>query len=166
MRSPAVIILICLILVLNFPVLAGERVIKKETTIEVKTPFVVEECLRLDREYHEPHRFAFDLYKYFNIKAFGLKYQMITDYFATFNCEFDNINNDLLLSFGNLYRIPRKYIIWHFYLGGECTFSRNNQNFNPYVLFGTDFLFFFSETKLPLTETGKAIYRGGFRFYF
>ncbi len=166
MKKIIVLTLICLITAVSLPVLAGEKILEKDPPFHDDNKTTYDININFNRPYHNHHHFIVDWYKYQHNHAFGLKFQMIPDYYATFNCEFENMENDLLLSVGAQYRIPKEIILWHFYLGGEYTFSRNDLSGTPYIIFGTDFLFFFGETKLPLTQIGNPESRGGFRINF
>lgn len=160
--------LITLILALLFslPVFAGEKIIEKETKIIVHPVESIHWDITLSREFYDARHFAIDWYRYNGLHAVGLKFQVMPHYFSTINCEFDQNYNDVLISLGGVYQIPWEVFFTHFHFGGEYTFSRNNLDGKPYLVFGTDFLIFFHETKIPLVEDSDLVYRGGFRFHF
>lgn len=171
MRRLVIVFMVCLLLVWTLPALAEQRVIQKDNNgndviITVDPEPNVNIHVDLVRDKHDPRKFALDWYKNHGIYGMGLKFKVYSDYFSTVNCEYDALSNDVLLSLGAMYRIPKEVLIWHFYFGGEYTFSRTNLMGTPYVTVGTDFLVFFSEVKYPLTLEEKPVYRSGFRFYF
>ena len=168
-----IVSLICLMLVLSLPALAGEKVIAKEPENQREAnvtfqfnPHPVHIDIQVMRDEHTPHRMVMDWYKMGKDYGIGLKYQILTDLFATSNCEYNRNYDDLYFSLGAFYRIPKQVILWHFYIGGEYTFSRNIAYGYPYVLIGTDFLFFFAESKYSLTPDTGPVYRRGLRFFF
>lgn len=174
MRSSIRIVgLVCLMLVFSLPALAGEKVIAKEPDYQKEAhvtfrfnPHPINVDIQVIREEHTPHLMALDWYRMGKDYGLGLKYQILTDLFATSNCEYNRYRDDLYFSLGAIYRIPKQVILWHFYIGGEYTFSRNIASGYPYVLIGTDFLFFFAESKYSLTPEAGPVYRSGLRFYF
>lgn len=176
MKRYIVLVLVCLMF-FSLPALAGEKVIEKEhkgnngngngqVVVEVKPRPQVNVHVNWVDDYHTSKQFALDLYKYYGNPALGLKFQTSQDVFTTLNFEFDGYRDDLLMSVGGFYRIPKQVILWHFYVGGEYSFTPETLRGCPYVLVGTDFLIFFSEAKYPILSNTGSVYRGGLRFYF
>lgn len=160
------IIIILLALTVNFSVYAGEKHLPKEQVVEIYPLNKADSQLTLHQPLPRRQLFFFDWYRYERNHAFGVKVGVTPDYYATFNFEYEESNHDSLLSLGAIYRIPQRFILWHFYLGGEYTYSTRELQGDPYILFGTDFLFFFFESKLPVISEKNPVYRTGFRFSF
>ena len=165
-RSILLILIIFLALNINSPVCAREKHLPKENVVEIYPLNKADSQLTLYQPFAKRKLFFFDWYRYESNHACGLKVQIFKNYYTTFNCEYEQDNQDLLLSMGAIYRIPHQFILWHFYLGGEYTYSTKELRGDPYILFGTDFLLFFFESKLPLFSEQNPIYRTGFRISF
>ena len=107
-----------------------------------------------------------NLYKSDGNIAAGLKQQVFRNIYASGNVQYFNSASDLELQAGAVYMLPHKVLFFRLYGGTGLQMSRNKGFQYPYVMLGTDFLFFFSETIYPLKSELGPKFRGGFSFHF
>jgi DUF4097 and DUF4098 domain-containing protein YvlB len=107
-----------------------------------------------------------NLYKFNDVFAPGLKYQIKNHFYITSNLEYSSLERDLHLQIGSIYLIPHKVLFFRFYGGGGVEFSNRDGYLYPYLLMGTDFLFFFSEVLYPWETETVPSFRNGFSIKF
>ena len=111
-------------------------------------------------------RMFLHLYEVEEATAVGLKGRLADNLYGTLNIEYHPAANDLELRTGVAYLLPYRVLFFDFYGGIGLEFSRNEGYRHPYLMLGTDYLFFFSEVVYPLEEQEGPKYRGGFSFKF
>lgn len=107
-----------------------------------------------------------NLYKSNGNIAAGLKQQVFRNIYASGNVQYFNSASDLELQAGAVYMLPHKVLFFRLYGGTGLQMSRNEGFQYPYIVLGTDFLFFFSEAIYPLKSELGPKFRGGFSFHF
>lgn len=107
-----------------------------------------------------------NLYKIENKIAAGLKQHLFTNIYATANLEYRSEASDLEFQLGTVYFFPHKILFFRLYCGPGVQISRNEGYQYPYLVLGTNFLFFFSEVVHPLMNNMEPKFRGGLSFRF
>jgi len=98
--------------------------------------------------------------------AAGMKGRVWENVYVTGNVQYRDSISDLEFQAGAVYMLPFKVLFFRFYGGSGLQLSRNEGFQYPYVVLGTDFLFFFSEVIHPLSSGMSPKVRGGFSFHF
>ncbi|MCP2619726.1 hypothetical protein NLC35_00550 [Candidatus Aminicenantes bacterium AC-334-K16] len=116
--------------------------------------------------HHSPRRNFITFSWFFKPASLGLKIRLIDNFYATTNLDYRRSTNDLEWQVGSIYLLPRKILLFNFYLGGGYQFSRNTGYQFPYLTFGTNFFFLYSEVIYPLETRIDPKYRFGLSFRF
>ncbi len=123
-------------------------------------------ALAEELEGEEKQKNILNIYRIDDTYAAGLKLPIedINDnLLATANLEYGE-NKGAEIKSGLVYRIP-DIVIFDFYGGGGIGVDSKDRNLNPYVVLGSDFLFFFQEARYCLrNDELKSI--NGFSFEF
>ena len=110
--------------------------------------------------------------------SMGIKQSIFKPVYATANMEFAQADADLRFQLGAAYVLPKELVVLrikeekiiyfnlYFYGGGGCQFSRNEGYQYPYLLLGTNYLFFFAESVYPLADRIEPQFRSGFSIKF
>lgn len=96
----------------------------------------------------------------------GLKYRLKEDLYATGNIDYSYQEWALRMQLGAIYYLPHDFFLLSFYGGGGVQFSAQNGYQYPYVVLGSDFLFFFGEIIYPWEINYSPSTRCGFSFNF
>jgi len=107
-----------------------------------------------------------NVYKIDGSFAGGLKSRLWGGIYATANVQYRPDENDVEFQAGAVYMLPLKILFFRLYGGAGQQFSRVRDFRYPYVVLGTNYLFFFSEVIYPLTEERPEKYRFGLSFHF
>jgi hypothetical protein len=107
-----------------------------------------------------------NIYKIEDSIAAGLKQQVGRNIYAAGNIEYRDSAGDLEFQGGAIYLLPHKVLFFRLYGGTGLQVSREEGLQYPFVVLGTDFLFFFSEVIHPLSSGMAPKFRGGFSFHF
>jgi formate/nitrite transporter FocA (FNT family) len=103
---------------------------------------------------------------FINPVGIGYKHAVANDFYLAGSLDYRSTASDLEFQTGALYLIPKKILIFRFYVGGGLQFSRNQGYQYPYVSVGTNFLFLFTEMIHPLEANRDPRYRFGFSVKF
>jgi len=120
----------------------------------------------LAHQQHQAPASFLNLYKNDGTIAAGLKQYVIKRIYATANIQYLDSATDLEFQAGAAYLLPYKILFFRLYGGTGLQMSRNEGFQYPYVMLGTDFLFFFSEVIHPLSPHMEPKFRAGFSFHF
>jgi hypothetical protein len=107
-----------------------------------------------------------NLYNIEDHVAAGLKQRVIDNIYGTANIQYRDSESELEFQLGGMYLLPYKVLFFRFYGGSGLQVARNTGFQYPYLVLGTDFFIFFSETIYPLKEKAEPKLRGGFSFRF
>lgn len=107
-----------------------------------------------------------NLYHYERMMAPGLKYRLRDDLYATGNIEYSYRERDVEIQIGAVYFLPYDLFLFSFYGGGGAQFSTSKGYQYPYIMMGTDFLFFFAELIYPWETNISPRSRFGFSINF
>ncbi len=107
-----------------------------------------------------------NLYHYESMVTPGLKYRLRDHFYATGNVEYSYRERDVRMQIGAVYFLPYDFLLFSFYGGGGAQFSNNKGYQYPYIMMGTDFLFFFAELIYPWEINTSPRSRFGFSINF
>lgn len=96
----------------------------------------------------------------------GVKHKIFDNVYAVGNMDYVRSRSDLEFQVGAVYMIPRKILIFRFYVGPGFQISRNESFQYPFVTVGTKVWILFWEMNHPLRERLSPQYRFGMAFRF
>jgi hypothetical protein len=103
---------------------------------------------------------------FINPVGIGYKHAVAENFYLSGSLDYRSTATDLEFQTGAMYLIPKKILIFNFYVGSGLQFSRNHGYQYPYVTVGTNFLFLFTEMIHPLEANRDPRYRFGFNVRF